>query len=131
MHPFQTFHPLQSVPFYRERSTRTTLGSLLVVLLLRCAALLARGGRVGSICSTRCYGRIVSPGILHGTACFEALLWFGWFDATQDGTRSPGQAEGGANAYLHTNVLPLCICRHVRKPFLASRAGLHTTTWPS
>lgn len=27
----------QSVPFYRERSTRTTLGSLLVVLLLRCA----------------------------------------------------------------------------------------------
>lgn len=25
----------QSVPFYRERSTRTTLGSLLVVLLLR------------------------------------------------------------------------------------------------
>lgn len=28
---------LQSVPFYRERSTRTTLGSLLVVLLLRTA----------------------------------------------------------------------------------------------
>jgi hypothetical protein len=30
------FRRLQSVPFYRERSsTRTTLGSLLVVLLLR------------------------------------------------------------------------------------------------
>ncbi len=33
--------PMQSVPFYRERSsTRTTLGSLLVVLLLRCVAML-------------------------------------------------------------------------------------------
>lgn len=57
MHPFETSHPLQSVPFYRERSTRTTLGSLLVVLLLRCAALLAgmRAGRMHSRAKRNCH----------------------------------------------------------------------------
>lgn len=98
------------MPFYRERSTRTTMGSLLVVLLLRCAWLVdwllgvgwAQGG-----------GRGVLGGIdpdrqnVHVTGRTLAL--------------PRGRPAGVLTDSLTVNPLDL-------NPFLTGRP---TTTWPS